>query len=229
MENELKEARASAHDVAAYILRRKGAMTAMKLQKLLYYCQAWSLVWDERPIFREHIQAWSNGPVVREVYDNHRGEFKIDVWPFGDIGVLDALALKTIDSVLGYYGNKSSRWLIDQTHIELPWKNARGDLPPEDRSYRPIRLGDMMDYYCGVVPGDPRDSLPPSDDTPKLDAFELALDDAALARHWDGAMAYLKERGHDPEAIIDNAAAAVEAWRDAPTDVPDFDIDDDEA
>jgi hypothetical protein len=39
---------ASARDVAAYILSRQGRMTAMKLQKLVYYSQAWSVVWDER-------------------------------------------------------------------------------------------------------------------------------------------------------------------------------------
>lgn len=35
-------------NVAKYILSRLGPMSAMKLQKLVYYSQAWSLVWDER-------------------------------------------------------------------------------------------------------------------------------------------------------------------------------------
>ena len=42
---------ASVFDVAAYILHRAGTMTAMKLQKLVFYSQAWSLVWDEKPLF----------------------------------------------------------------------------------------------------------------------------------------------------------------------------------
>jgi len=50
-------------DVSRYILERMGEMTAMKLQKLCYYAQAWSLVWDERPLFDERIEAWANGPV----------------------------------------------------------------------------------------------------------------------------------------------------------------------
>ena len=49
-------------DIAAYILCKQGAMTAMKLQKLVYYSQAWSLVWDDKPLFRERIEAWANGP-----------------------------------------------------------------------------------------------------------------------------------------------------------------------
>ncbi len=52
---------ASCLDVAEYILREMGPVTAMKLQKLVYYSQAWSLVWDEEPIFEEEIQAWANG------------------------------------------------------------------------------------------------------------------------------------------------------------------------
>lgn len=46
---------ASVFDVSAYILETKGPITAMKLQKLVYYAQAWSLVWDEAPIFDEKI------------------------------------------------------------------------------------------------------------------------------------------------------------------------------
>ncbi|WP_307850044.1 MULTISPECIES: type II toxin-antitoxin system antitoxin SocA domain-containing protein [unclassified Saccharopolyspora] len=42
-------------------------MTAMKLQKLVYYSQAWHLVWDERPLFDEPVQAWANGPVVPDL------------------------------------------------------------------------------------------------------------------------------------------------------------------
>ena len=36
---------ATVFEVAKYILEKKEKMSTMKLQKLLYYCQAWSLVW----------------------------------------------------------------------------------------------------------------------------------------------------------------------------------------
>ena len=35
-------------DVASYILKKSGKMTTMKLQKLIYYSQAWALVWYEK-------------------------------------------------------------------------------------------------------------------------------------------------------------------------------------
>ena len=69
---------ASVLDVASYILTRQGPITTWKLQKLVYYCQAWSLVWDDDQIFPEEIKAWANGPVVRELYDVHRGEYRVE-------------------------------------------------------------------------------------------------------------------------------------------------------
>jgi len=50
---------ATAHDVAAYILDKCGSMSAMKLQKLVYYSQAWHLVWDDAPLFEERVEAWA--------------------------------------------------------------------------------------------------------------------------------------------------------------------------
>lgn len=64
-------------DVAAYILDKCGRMTVMKLQKLTYYSQAWHLVWTEKPLFDNRIEAWANGPVVRELYNLHRGRFSL--------------------------------------------------------------------------------------------------------------------------------------------------------
>ena len=139
----------SAKDVAAYILEKMGSMTTMKLQKLLYYCQAWSLVWDEQPLFHESIEAWANGPVVRELFNEHRNMFTIDRTP-GDPAKLSANQKETIESVLSFYGDKSSQWLSDLTHMEDPWKNARSDLLPGERSDRIISHASMMEYYSSL-------------------------------------------------------------------------------
>lgn len=42
---------ANVFDTAKYILEQSGPMSAMKLQKLCYYSQVWSLVWDDSPLF----------------------------------------------------------------------------------------------------------------------------------------------------------------------------------
>jgi uncharacterized phage-associated protein len=142
---------ASAHDVAAYILARRGRMTAMKLQKLVYYSQAWSVVWDERPLFSERIEAWANGPVVRELYDVHRGSFEVTEWPRGDAGRLTGGERETIDSVLDFYGDKPAQWLSDLTHREQPWLLARRGLPDGDRGNHEITLSSLEEYY-GSLP-----------------------------------------------------------------------------
>lgn len=139
----------SAKDVAAYILDVCGEMTTMKLQKLLYYCQAWSLVWDDEPLFKEEIEAWVNGPVVREIYNEHRNQFKIQEIE-GDFSKLSAIQKETINSVLNYYGNRSSQWLSDLTHMEDPWKLARVGLRAGERGNRVISHASMAEYYSGL-------------------------------------------------------------------------------
>lgn len=135
------------HDVAAYILKKAGSMTAMKLQKLVYYSQAWSLVWDEQPLFNEKIEAWANGPVVPELYNLHRGRYRVLSWPSGDYRNLNTRHRETIDAVLGYYGDKSSQWLSDLTHNEDPWVIARKGLPPGVRGSKVITHASMAEYY----------------------------------------------------------------------------------
>lgn len=141
---------ASAHDVAAYILARQGRMTAMKLQKLVYYSQAWAVVWGERPLFPERIEAWANGPVVRDLYDVHRGQFEVAEWPRGNAERLSDGERATVDTVLDFYGDRSAQWLSDLTHREQPWLLARRGLPDGERGNREITLSSLEEYYSSI-------------------------------------------------------------------------------
>lgn len=142
---------ATAHDVAAYILENSGSMSAMKLQKLVYYSQAWHLVWEEEPLFREGVEAWANGPVVRELYDVHRGQFTVARWPEGSPDALTDREKGSVDAILRHYGDKSAFWLSEATHREDPWRDARGDLGPSDRSGREITQAAMAEYYGSLI------------------------------------------------------------------------------
>lgn len=137
-------------DVAAYILKKIGSMSTMKLQKLAYYAQAWSLVWDERPLFKEEIEAWANGPVIRDLFYFHRGQFLISSIPIGNPDLLNDKQRETIDAVLEFYGDKPAQWLIDLSHKEGPWQEARKGLPLNGSSNRIIRLDSMADYYSSL-------------------------------------------------------------------------------
>ncbi len=142
---------ATAHDVAAYILTKRGSMSAMKLEKLVYYSQAWSLVWDERPLFPESIEAWANGPVVRDLYERHRGQFIVTRWPWGNPDVLTKDERDTVDAVMEFYGKQSALWLSNLTHQEDPWINARHGLGPGQRGEREITHADMAEYYGSLT------------------------------------------------------------------------------
>jgi uncharacterized phage-associated protein len=145
---------ANVHDVAAYILEKRGGMTAMKLQKLAYYSQAWHLVWEERPLFDSTIEAWANGPVVYDLYTRHRGQFSVQQWT-GSSAALSADEKSTIDAVLGYYGNKTAHELSELTHRESPWRDARAGLPDGARSSAVITDAALHEYYDGLTSSTP--------------------------------------------------------------------------
>jgi uncharacterized phage-associated protein len=138
---------ASVFDVSAFILAELGPVTSMKLQKLTYYAQAWSLVWDEEPLFPDQFQAWANGPVCPALYAAHRGEFLISAEPNGNPNNLNKDARDTVKAILKTYGDKSANWLSALSHKEPPWLDAREGLSDGERSNRVISHGAMADYY----------------------------------------------------------------------------------
>jgi len=141
---------ANVFDVAQYILHKQGPMTTMKLQKLVYYSQAWALVWDEKPLFPEQIQAWASGPVVPELYNVHRGQFEIDSLPVGEQKNLKRYEKETIDAVLSYYGGKKAQWLSDLSHLEDPWKQARKGKKAGQNCTREISHSSIVEYYSSL-------------------------------------------------------------------------------
>jgi len=140
---------ATSFDVATYILEKHGPVTHMKLQKLVYYGQAWSLVWDENVLFDERIEAWANGPVVPRLFNQLQGKFRVaasDLKP-GSSDNLTPAEKETIDKMLEFYGPRTPQWLSDLTHAEDPWRDARVGLAPGERGDREISLVSMLDYY----------------------------------------------------------------------------------
>lgn len=141
-----------ADDVAAHILARKGGMSGMKLQKLLYYSQAWHMVWsDGAPLFPDCIEAWANGPVVRSIYAKHRLEVGVSEWQWGNPTNLTDGEREHVDIVLSFYGDRPAHELSELTHREDPWLIARQGLPPGTRSSNEITATSMYEYYDGLT------------------------------------------------------------------------------
>ena len=141
---------ASVFSVARYILEQLGNVSAWKLQKLCYYCQAWSLAWTGEPIFQEEFEAWRNGPVCRDLFRAHQGRFIVTLSDIPSGNGNDSLTddqKDTIDSVLQTYGTYEPYELREQTHSENPWREARGDLPDDATSNAIITKSSMGEYY----------------------------------------------------------------------------------
>ncbi|ULP49232.1 Panacea domain-containing protein [Mycolicibacter virginiensis] len=143
---------ASVHDVAAYILSVRGGMSTMKLQKLCYYSQGWALAWDEQPLFHEPIRAWANGPVVYELFDKHRGQFRVGRgWPHGNATNLKDFEKETVDAVLRSYGGLTGQQLSDKTHGETPWILARRGTQEGALSTAELSLQAMQEYFGALA------------------------------------------------------------------------------
>ena len=145
--------KANVFDVAAYILEKMPReMTTWKLQKLVYYCQAWHLVWEDKPLFPERIEAWFAGPVVPELYYAHKGKYQIsraDLKKGNSLNLADN-EKESIDVVIKDFGKHTGFELSQMTHNEAPWKLARGGCAPNEVCTSEITLESMGEYYSSL-------------------------------------------------------------------------------
>jgi len=123
------------------------SITHLKLQKLVYYAQAWSLALLDRPLFEEDFRAWAHGPVVPSVWHRFRDQRWEAIPAAGTTHAFEAEVEDLLRDVLRAYGEKSAKALEDLTHAEEPWIRARGSLPPEAKSTAIISKQVMKTYY----------------------------------------------------------------------------------
>lgn len=141
---------ASVFDVAAYVLTQAGYVSTMKLQKLVYYSQAFNLVKSGSPLFPEEIEAWANGPVVPALFSKHRGRYVIGPEDSPSIGNAEKLSdaeRSCVDHVVRTLGDKTGAQLSSLTHAENPWASARCGLPEGARSHNVISVNSIRAYY----------------------------------------------------------------------------------
>ncbi|HYW11092.1 MAG TPA: type II toxin-antitoxin system antitoxin SocA domain-containing protein [Longimicrobium sp.] len=134
----------------ARVDRRAGdSITHLKLQKLLFYAQAWALVLLGEPIFDEDFQAWQHGPVLRSVYDRFQGSGyqALSTPRRGAQSTFDPQVEELLEDILRLYGEHSAKALEDQTHREDPWVNARGGRPANAACRTPISKESMKNFF----------------------------------------------------------------------------------
>lgn len=128
---------ARVYDVAQYILGKYGSVEAMKLQKLVYYSQAWRSVQTGGVLFDETIKAYEQGPVVGQLWHLHKGYRFVtgQTIQHGSEDFLTPDEALLVDSVLDHYGHLSGDELSDLTHKERPWTEAWSRTGSDKRIY----------------------------------------------------------------------------------------------
>lgn len=142
-------------DYIIYKLNEDGRpLNVLKLQKLMYYVQAWHLAYHRSPMFHGPFEAWIHGPVNPTLYARFRRSHQLygmvtvaDVKSGFDPGQLDQDDRAFIDSVIEAYGGFSGSQLEEISHRELPWQKARGSLGPTERCETQIDEQTMGDFY----------------------------------------------------------------------------------
>lgn len=136
-------------DIARALLDKLGPIDAMKLEKLVYYVQAWHVAIYDDPAFDEPIEAWRDGPVVDRLYQQHRQRRTVSSWPSGDAGRLGDTENTVVKAIVGVYGDLSGDDLSQLTHSEGPWVSARRGYEPHERSRQVITHSALRAYYRG--------------------------------------------------------------------------------
>lgn len=122
-------------------------VTHLRVQKLLYFAQAWHLLLLDRPLFEEDMQAWAHGPVAPSVYQAFTGNGWNALPIGGDDSGIEGESLAVLDQVKLLYGEFSAKKLEAITHSESPWVDARGDLSAEARCSTVIKKDAIQTYY----------------------------------------------------------------------------------
>lgn len=126
----------------------------LKLQKIMYYIQAWSLGINGEPMMNAKFEAWVHGPVCIELYDRFKENKNLysfiekdDVLDSDSPSKIDFKDIEFIDYILENYAQYSGVQIEAMTHSEDPWINARKGFKPMERCHNEITEQAMKDYY----------------------------------------------------------------------------------
>lgn len=130
-------------------------ITHLRLQKLVYYAQAWHLALKGEPLITDEFQAWAHGPVCPTLWHVFK-EYGWDAIPqhaiTTEIHSIPTKAKKILEEVWRVYGQFSAKRLEELTHSEDPWRDARGNLPECASCNKKISQAAMKSYYRSLLP-----------------------------------------------------------------------------
>ncbi|WP_215523461.1 Panacea domain-containing protein [Varibaculum prostatecancerukia] len=146
----------SVFDVAARLFRvsGRGEISAIKLEKLMYYIYGWYGRLTGEPLFRQQFYAMTYGPVVGDLLSLHSEQEVVSLElieqvcaTFEDAPLEDDFYLdQVVEAVWEYYGEIDQWDLVEMTHQEDPWIKAwEGREEGTRRSY--LDSEDIIDFF----------------------------------------------------------------------------------
>ncbi|MCK4553566.1 SocA family protein [Candidatus Parcubacteria bacterium] len=153
-QNEQKK-QITAKDVADFFLAKANSVgdqiTNLKLQKLVYYAQAWHLANFNKPLFDEDFEAWVHGPVLPDLYHTYKERGSAPILTDLDIKVVakrfDSDTINYLNEVASIYMPHGAYELELMTHKEEPWIDTRGECEPDEKCDNIISKESMKTFY----------------------------------------------------------------------------------
>lgn len=122
-------------------------VTNLKIQKLLYYSEAWSQVINDKELIDGEFQAWTHGPAVPEVYHKFKSSGSNPL-PIPDEFIkLSPDEENILNQVLDSYGQLPEKTLENMIHSEDPWVHARDGYDPEEYCEKIIKKEEIKSYF----------------------------------------------------------------------------------
>jgi len=120
----------------------------MKLQKMCYYAQGYSLA-EGSELFPDDFQAWQHGPVVPDLYS----KYKHFQWRQIDeeIDTPNPERLDFLQDIVSAYGRYDGAALSTMTHRESPWLDAREGIDESEGSSAVISKDRLSDYFLSKL------------------------------------------------------------------------------
>ncbi|MCC3440188.1 MULTISPECIES: type II toxin-antitoxin system antitoxin SocA domain-containing protein [unclassified Microcoleus] len=127
-------------------------INAYKLQKLVYYAQAWHLAIYGTPLFNADFQAWVHGPVIPDLLEKYQSQFSWEpIVERIERPKLSEEIGEFLEEVADAYLEYDDETLERMICGEMPWLEARGDLPRDESCHGIISQESMKQYYSGRV------------------------------------------------------------------------------
>jgi uncharacterized phage-associated protein len=152
-------------ELTKFILATVGKMTHLKLQKLIFYTEAYHLAYFETSLIDDEFQAWMHGPVTRKVWDHLKNYANVN----DNIWLNEESDKKTVierveatlsedqriffKELLTEFGKKTAYELEWLSHEEDPWLKARKGYHPSERCEVIIDKVFMKEFYKGKLYG----------------------------------------------------------------------------